>query len=53
MKKWYLSKVIWVNALALIGGFFAQDILSPERQVQILGVINLVLRLVTKEEVSW
>lgn len=55
-KKWWHSKTMWANALAVVGiavqgatGF----ILSPEIQVAALGVINVVLRLITKEEIVW
>lgn len=52
-KKWYLSKTLWVNAIALAAmgiqnatGFEV----SPEIQVYVLGAVNVILRLVTKEE---
>ena len=52
-KKWYTSKTLWVNAIAITASFLAPDFLTPERQLQLLGVINLVLRLVTKSAVTW
>ena len=55
-KKFWKSKSFWVNILA-IGAIIAQSqtgyVVSPETQVTILGFINLVLRLVTKEEIVW
>ena len=54
-KKWYLSKTLWVNVTA-IAALIAQAqfgfIVSGEEQVAILAVINLILRVVTKEPLS-
>jgi hypothetical protein len=56
MKKWYLSKTLWVNAIA-IGAIVAQSqtgfIIAPELEIAILSLINLSLRVVTKENVVW
>ena len=53
MKKWYLSKTLWVNALAVVAmvvaGVTGQEWLSTEVQVSILAVINLIIRVVTKQ----
>lgn len=55
MKPWYLSKTLWVNALAAVA-MFAQNqfgyILSPEVQAYVLVVANILLRTVTHEELS-
>lgn len=55
-KKWYASKTLWVNLIATIvivvqsyTGFFIDPIL----QGYILAGINLLLRLITKEEIVW
>jgi hypothetical protein len=52
-KTWYTSKTLWVNMIA-VGAMFLQQkvgyILSPEDQIAILGVVNVVLRVVTKTE---
>jgi hypothetical protein len=54
-KKWYSSKTLWVNAIA-IAALIAQAqlgfVMSGEEQVAILAVINLILRVVTKEPLS-
>ena len=51
-KKWYASKTLWVNVLAVAAivaqGLTGQQIISPAMQGVILGIINMVLRLVTK-----
>lgn len=50
-KKWYLSKTVWVNVLAII---IALGVELREHDVAaILGVINILLRIITKEELSW
>ena len=54
---WYLSKTLWVNAIALVAmivqGITGNVVVSMELQATILGVVNMVLRLVTKKPVSW
>lgn len=57
MKKWYASKTLWSNLL-MLGGVVAlnatgKDILTPEVQAAILVVVNVILRIVTKEEITW
>ena len=55
-KKWYASKTIWVNFLALVASVASSAFgytLSPEIQVTILGVLNFILRFITKEEIVW
>ena len=56
-KKWYLSKIVWVNAIAFVGvmvqAITDKTILTPELQIMALSVINLVLRTVTKENITW
>lgn len=54
MKKWYLSKTLWFNLLAIIPVFipgFAEYI-TPENQVKLIAFVNLVLRMVTKEQLQ-
>ena len=56
MKKWYTSKTLWVNAIAIIAGILADKMgvtLSSEAQVGILALINAGLRIITKEVVVW
>ena len=55
MKKWYLSKTLWINlvaAIALIAQLHFGFIVSPEEQLAILTLINLAVRIVTKEELE-
>lgn len=58
-KKWYRSKTIWVNLIAVIGiilnSQFGVEIdaeLQAALATSILGVINIALRLFTKEGIS-
>ena len=55
LKKWYLSKTLWLNLLAIVAlvaqGEFGY-ILDAEAQAAILAAINLMLRIVTKEGLS-
>lgn len=54
MKKWYLSRTIWVNFIALIALIFqtitGKEIMSPEFQAMILTIANVILRIITKAE---
>lgn len=55
-KTWYTSKMLWVNAIAIIA-IIAQGqfgfLIDPMAQVAILGVINIVLRAITGEDIAW
>ncbi|MDW7643434.1 MAG: hypothetical protein SCI25_00165 [Desulfuromonadales bacterium] len=55
-KKFWLSKTFWVNLLALVF-IVLQSLtgleLSAEAQVSLLSLVNIGLRLVTKEAVTW
>ncbi len=58
VKKWYTSKTIWINAVALVGGILVgtgvlENPITPEIEVFIFGALNFVLRFVTKEEIKW
>ena len=49
-KKWYLSKTLWLNLLALAGVFGLQ--LSGEEVTAIVIVLNIILRLITHENLT-
>lgn len=55
-KPWYLSKTIWVNALALAGSVLIAVGFDPGRwaeiSVTVLAVVNLALRLYTGEPIT-
>jgi len=56
-KKWYQSKTVWVNliAMAAITVQFAtgEELIPAEAQVGIVALINVVLRLVTGKPIKW
>lgn len=55
-KKFWLSKTFWVNLLAIIALIIQSQtsfIVTPETQLSILAVLNVVLRLITKAEIDW
>ena len=56
MKPFWTSKTLWVNILA-VGAIIAQGqfgyVISPETQISILAVLNLLLRAITKQPVVW
>lgn len=56
MKKWYTSKTIWVNVVAVVTSVVAARFgyaISADIQVGILTGINVLLRKVTKSEIVW
>ena len=51
-KRWWLSKTLWANAMAVGCGFAASHygiVISAEDQVAVLGVVNMVVRFTTKQ----
>ena len=57
MKSIFTSKTFWANIVALIAmtvqGFTGKEFVSLEMQGTILAVINIILRTITKDAVSW
>ena len=57
MKPWYTSKTLWVNLLAVIGSVVIGTQVTTETWAEIsvglLALVNVILRLVTGEAVSW
>jgi hypothetical protein len=55
-KAWWLSKTIWVNLVALVGSLVVSYGFDPAKWAEIstvaLAVVNLALRMVTKEELT-
>lgn len=55
-KSFLLSKTLWVNVLVLAGTLFGVKELAPELSEEIVlaavAVINIVLRLVTKDPIK-
>lgn len=55
-KPWWASKTLWVNFIAIanlvVRARFGYA-LKPEEEVLILGIINAVLRVVTREPLAW
>ena len=52
-KKFYLSKTLWVNLIAIVGLIFFGGEISAEVVTMILAGINMVLRMITKEPLEW
>ena len=54
-KKWYLSRMIWVNIIAL-AAFAVQSkygfIVAPGEQLMVLGFVNLIMRAITGKELE-
>jgi len=51
-KPFYMSKTLWVNAIAIIVAVVASvtgyDV-DPEAQVGVLALVNMILRVITKQ----
>ena len=56
MKKWYLSKTLWVNWIAVAAVVLqvatGVEITPAELQAGLIPLINLILRFVTREELG-
>lgn len=57
-KKWYKSKSIWVGVITLGWGVLeyfgvVNSGLTPETTATILGILVVVLRAITKDEISF
>lgn len=56
-KSIFFSKTFWVNAIALVAmviqGVTGKEFLSLEIQGGILAGINVILRFITKQPVTW
>lgn len=51
-KRWFRSRTLWANVIAVVALIIEANtskVISPEVQVSILGVINLVLRIITNK----
>jgi hypothetical protein len=54
-KKWYHSKTLWANAIALTGTVLNQMYgieLTPEEVAGIFAVLNFIMRVVTKQPIA-
>lgn len=55
-KKWYWSKTLWINLISL-AAFGLQSktgyVMAPEIQLELLGIINVLLRFITKDKIEW
>ncbi len=55
-KKFFESKTIWVNIIAIVGDILLNVTghgLPAGSDVVALGVINTILRLITKDPIIW
>ena len=55
-KKPWASKTLWLNLLVALGAMLPWDpmkeLLSEESLVMVLSVLNMVLRMVSKDKIS-
>ena len=52
-KAWYKSKTLWMNLIAVVGIVILGKELPVETVGIVLGVLNAILRLITKGPVVW
>jgi|GEM_PF-712108 peptidoglycan L-alanyl-D-glutamate endopeptidase CwlK len=55
-KSFWKSKTFWVNLIGVVGVIVQSQtgyVIDAEKQLVILGVINAILRFVTKEPITW
>ena len=55
-KAWYLSKALWLNIIGIFWILFAEKLglptLDPELETSILAVLNILVRLITKQPIG-
>jgi len=52
MKKWIKSKTLWINLISIAAIIVQAEygfVIDPKAQFCILGIVNLIMRLVTNE----
>jgi hypothetical protein len=52
MKPFWQSKTFWVNLIG-VGAAVSGVVPEPETVIAALGLVNLVLRAVTKQPITW
>jgi hypothetical protein len=55
-KEFFYSKTFWVNVIALVAiviQSYTDFVIAPEAQASILVLINLVLRAITGDEITF
>ncbi len=55
-KKWYTSKTLWANVVLIISILLQMKLgflIEPEIQALVVTLINIVLRKITKQPLSW
>jgi len=54
MKKFYVSKIFWVNIITLLWIITGDTaVVSDEVMIGALAVINVALRIITHEKLEW
>lgn len=52
-KAWFKSKTLWINVIAIVGIILYGKEFDSSTVGIVLGVINFLLRLITKQPVVW
>ena len=56
-KNWYESKTLWVNFVLILAvaaqTVSGREVVTPEIQASIIAAVNMVLRIITKQEIKW
>lgn len=56
MKKWYMSRTLWINIGAIViivcEYLLTQKIYSPEIHALVIAIVNIGLRMVTNQGVT-
>ncbi len=53
-KGWWKSKTLWINALTLLGALSVNlaEWLSADQALTTMAIVNIILRVVTKESLG-
>ncbi len=51
-KKWYKSKTLWINVIAIVGIVATGKEFDAQTVGVVLAVLNIILRAITKESLE-
>jgi len=54
-KSWYMSKTLWLDGMFIVA-YVVQSyygfVISPEEQIAVIAIVNLILRAITGKELT-
>ena len=51
-KRPWQSRTLWGNLIGIAAIIFGPDVIDPEAEAALLGIVNMILRIVTSSGIS-